>query len=145
MRHNPNIQRRFRLGLSAGFGVYSVMIVALGVGYITDGKAGAFTPIGLEFTTAFIPIWAWGLLWCAAGMAGIAAAAAQMSERVFRFAATAQIVMALLWAVFYAIAAVQIRPRYWPVSGTYLAFGILLLIITGCIAALRPVPITEDC
>lgn len=145
MRTNPNLHRRFRIGISVTYGLVSALIVVIGISYIPAIAGPSDLPFGLQFSTSLFPIWVFGIGWCAVGGIGIIAAARQLPRKLFAFAITIQVVAHLAWGTFYAVGwLAQGDARAYLSARTYLAFVVLLIMLAACIAALRPVPIEED-
>lgn len=144
MKTNPHLQRRFRLGISVGYGAFSVLVVVLGMSYVLWSKSADDLPSGLEFTTDLFPIQVWGIAWVLAGVLGVVAALTQLRRGIFELAITTQVIMHLMWSAFYAIGWAGDSSNGYLYTRSSVSYVILLLLIAGCVTALRPVPIVED-
>lgn len=151
MRTNPNLQARFRVGVSIGYGLFSLLVIIVGVSYLPIVTQPDKLPDGLKFSTNLFPIWVWGSVWCIAGLIGVVAAALQLQRHWFRWAVTAQVVMHALWGTFYAIGwsgyafgGSATGGRDYLSARSYLGAAVLLVVLTACVSALRPVPINKD-
>lgn len=141
-----NVQRRWRIWVSVGYGVFSFLLVVLGWAYLPWSETPSSLPTGLEFSvqpfngnTSY-----WGAAWAIAGLLGIWAAFTQLRARPFRIAFRIQLVMHLLWSFFYTLGYFSEGGRAYLNARSYLVMLLLLALFGAAVSVLRPTPIPKD-